>query len=612
MASARRPRRDAGGLCRALRRARSGRRLTGLLLVYLLVTALIGGRLAVVQVVAADTYRALGERQTQREVTLPAERGRLYDRAGDPLALSEEAAAVYADPAAIAGADTDVGAIATALAGHLDATPEAIREQLTADGRFVYLDRQLPYEVGEAVRAEQLPGVGVLSEPRRRYPAGSLAVRVLGHAGIDQQGLSGLELAHDDALTGEAGTLRVERAPGGVPITAAPRQVDPAEPGADLVLTLDRRVQLAAEQALTDALERYTAESASAVVLDAESAEILAMATAPTFEPSEFGEVDMATRRNRPVTDAFEPGSVAKVATVAAAIEEGVVDVDDRVHLPAAVEVGGKTFRDPHRTEATTATFADMVAGSSNVGTIEVAQRLGAPRLHEAFQRFGFGQQLDVGFPGETSGHLPPADEWWATSLPTIAIGQGVSASLVQLASMLQAVANDGRLVPPTFVRGHVDPAGRMQSAEPRSGREVVSAETAATVTDLLTGVVTDGTAQRAAVDGYAVAGKTGTAQKPLPDQRGYQDDAYLATFVGFAPADDPDVVVAVVLDDPEPMWGGETAAPVFAEIAEEALRARRVPPQPDPPGPDVELDEPSAVGGELDVQAGGDAPPPP
>lgn len=581
----RRPSRPAGGpawrsLCEALRRSRSSRRLTWLLAAYLAVTALIGGRLLVVQVVAAEDYRELGERQTHREITMPADRGRLYDRSGTPMALTETAAAVYADPSAIRRADAEPGEIAATLAGHLDADTGALRERLTRDTSFVYVERQLPHALGEAIRAERLPGVGVLEEPTRRYPSGSLAAAVLGYVGIDHEGLAGLELQHDDALAGTAGALQVERAPGGVPISAAPREGQPPVPGDDLVLTLDRRVQLAAEETLERALDTHDAAAGSAVVLDARTAEVLGMATVPGFDPEQIGAVEPARRRNRPVTDAFEPGSAAKAITVAAALEADVVSADEELVLPAEIEVGGKTFRDPGREEDTIATFAEAIAKSSNVATIRVAQRLGAERLHAAYERFGFGRPTGIGFPGETAGSLPPVDEWWATSLPTIALGQGTSASLLQLAGMMQTLANDGQRRAPTLLRGEVGSDGQLQPVAASEADRVVSPEAAAVATDVLTGVVADGTGRRAAVDGYRVAGKTGTAQKPHPDRRGYQEDSYLATFAGFAPADDPEIVVAVVLDDPEPMWASQTAAPVFADILEETLRVRRVPPR--------------------------------
>jgi cell division protein FtsI (penicillin-binding protein 3) len=551
-----------------------------LLAAYFAVTAVIGGRLVVVQVLAAEQYQALGERQTQREVTLPAGRGRLYDRTGAPLALSEPAAAVYANPQAIEQADTPPREIARALARHLDLSQETLSERLTRKAGFVYLSRQLPRDVGEAVRAERLPGVGVLEEPIRRYPNGSLAAAVLGYVGIDHRGLAGLELAHDAALAGQTGTLRVERAPGGVPISNAPREVEPAVPGDDLMLTLDRRIQLAAEDALSGALDTHQAKAGAAVVLDADTAEVLAMASVPGFDPADLDAAEPAQRRNRPVTDAFEPGSVAKVVTFAAAIEAGVASQGQRWSLPAELEVGGTTFTDPSRSETTGAALDEIVANSSNVGTIKIAQQLGRQRLHDAFAAFGVGTPTGIEFPGETDGSLPPVADWWATSLPTIAIGQGVSVSLLQLAGMMQTLANDGQRIAPTLVRGEIDPTGRLRPVAAPPRHQAVSAETAAVTTRLLNGVVERGTGQRADVEGYAVAGKTGTAQKPHPDRRGYQQGAYLGTFAGFAPADNPEIAVAVVLDEPDPIWGGQTAAPVFADIAKKALQTRRVAPQ--------------------------------
>lgn len=595
-------------LSRAQRRARPSRRLQVVAACYLLLVLLIAGRLVTVQVVAADTYRALGERQTVREVTLQAGRGALYDRAGSPLAITQSAAAVYGDPALLAEADVDPTEVASELAPLIDRDPQELAARLSDDRGFVYLARQLPNEAGEAVRDAALPGVGVLEEPSRRYPGGSLAASVLGFAGIDDRGLSGLELAYDDVLAGEPGSLRMEQTHSGLPISTAPRQVREPVAGADLLLTLDRRVQDAAEAQLATALEDYDAGAGAAVVLDADTAEVLAMASAPGFDQSEIGSVDPDERRNRAVTDAFEPGSVAKVITAAAAIEHGVVDADEELRLPPAIQVGGKRFRDPHRGETTELSFAEVIARSSNVGTISVAQQLGSERLHDAFADFGYGRPTGLGFPGETSGALLPVDEWWNTSLPTIAIGQGVSGSLLHMASSLQTIAGGGERVEPTLVRARTGPDGSQQPVDPAPRHRVVSPETAATMTELLVGVVDDGTGGNAAVEGYQVAGKTGTAQKAAADRRGYEPGSYTATFAGFAPADDPELVVAVMLEDPEPIWGGQTAAPTFAAIMSEALAARRVAPDlPAPNGGDV----PAPEDGDQPLPDGDDVPPP-
>lgn len=569
------------GLQRALRRARPGPRLAVLLIVYALATGLMGWRLVSVQVVSASEYRSLAERQLQREIELPASRGKLYDRSGEPLAMSLASATVYANPRALRDpdADADPDEVAARLAPLLERPAEELAERLRRDAAFVYLARQLPRAVGEQVTALELTGVGVLSEPRRVYPSPGLASQVLGFAGTDNTGLAGLELAYDGVLAGEPGRLWLERAPGGLTIGAAPREVVPARPGTDLVLTIDRQIQWATEAVLDRALERYQAKGAAAVVVDTRSGEILAMAAAPRFDPTRIGDSDGYARRNRALTDVFEPGSVNKVVTAAAALEEGLVRPDEVFTVPDHHTVGTKRFRDAYPHEPERWTFADVIAKSSNVGTIMVAERLGDARMYDYLERFGYGRPTGLDFPGESGGVLPPVDSWWDTSLPTIAIGQGVSATLLQVAGVFGVVASGGEWVEPTLVRGTVGADGRLRPAEAPERERVIGEDTAATLSRMLVGVVEEGTGALAAVPGYAVGGKTGTAQKPSETERGYEEGAYIATFAGMAPAEDPALVTAVMLDEPTPFWGSQTAAPVFSEIMEFALSHRRVPP---------------------------------
>ncbi len=567
------------GFAGAVGRARSGRRLGVFLLIYLLLTVAIGWRLVTVQVVSADEYRAAAEQQATREVTLPAERGAIYDRAGDPLAISVPASTVYANPRLLARAEIDPTYVAADLEPLLDADLDALMERLTRDSGFVYLGRQLPRAVGEQVAAMRLPGIGVVEEPRRRYPAGPLAAQVVGFAGLDGEGLSGLEVALEAELAGEPGLLRQERAPGGVEISASPRQVEPSVPGRDVVLTLDRPIQDAAERLLAEAVDEHDAIGASAVVLDVETGEILAMASQPGYDPAAIGEATAYERRNRAVTDVFEPGSVNKAITVAAAIEEGVVDPGETFEVPTSITIGGKPFSDASHRAAGPLTVEEIMAQSSNVGTIQIAQRLEEAQLLEHLRAFGLGTPSGADFPGESGGIVPHLEHWYATTKPTVAIGHGVSGTLLQTAGVFQTIANDGVRVEPRVVRGSVEDGALVAAAEtPR--HDVLSPSTAAAVRDLLVAAVEDGTGEAAAVPGYRVAGKTGTAQKPSTTSRGYEPGAYIATFGGFAPAEEPSVAIAVMVDEPQgDFYGGVVAAPLFAELMDAALARRRVTP---------------------------------
>lgn len=545
-----------------------------MLVVWVLVTAAVATKLVVVQVVDAEGYRDQAAAQTHRQIVLPAERGMLTDRDLNPLAISLAAATVYVNPVDLRESGADLGDTVERLAEVLDLEPERVRGVLTSEAAFAYLARQVPREVGEEVSDLQVPGVGVIAEPVRDYPGGDLAAPVLGVAGIDHVGLSGLEGQHHDALAGEAGRVWMERAPGGVEITAAARILEPTVPGADLVLTLDRGIQAETEDALRDVVAEQRADGAAAVVLDPHTGEVLAMASIGA---------DGRPGRNVAVTDTYEPGSVDKVITVSAALEEGLVDVDDSVYVPTSVEVGGAVFREAHGGDEVL-TIGDVMTRSSNVGTIGIAQRLGEDRLQQWVERFGYGRPTGLGFPGEASGLVADVEDWSATSLPTIAIGYGVSATLLQVANVLATVANGGERVQPSLVRGElVD--GELRGTAPAPRERVVSERTADAMARMLTGVVEseEGTGALAAVPGYPVAGKTGTARQPSTTSRGYEEGAYIATFAGFAPADDPALVVAVMVDHPrEQIFGGTVAAPVFSRITSFALASQRVPPTSD------------------------------
>lgn len=573
-------------------------RLRWLLAIYVLVAAVIVGQLARVQLVDSSGYADRSAAQRARTIELAGERGRIYDRDGDVLATTIQSATVYADPRAFRGGRTPDGLTvppasdpheaAQQLAPLLGRDADDLVERMQQEAHFVYLARQLDHTVGQEVLTLGIDGVGVIGEPRRVYPAGGLAGQVVGFTGIDNEGLQGLEARYDDLLRGRPGMLALERAPGGLDIASGVRELIPSEPGTDLVLTLDRDVQAVAERAASEAVAAHGAVGASVVVIEVATGDVLAMASSPTFDPNHRRDADPATWRNRAVTDVFEPGSTQKALTIAAAIEEGLVDEDSVFEVPSGVRIGNKTFTDSTRQETTDRTLTEVMERSSNVGTIVVAQELGPELLESYLRSFGEGTSLGTGFPGEASGLLPASSGWWDTSLPTIAIGQGVAVTLLQLANSYATIANDGVAVTPRILRGTVGDDGRLTPSPEPVERRVVSAATAEQVQRMLEQVVAGeaGTGSRAAVDGFRVAGKTGTARKPNPDARGYSDK-YVASFVGFAPVEDPQLVVGVMIDEPFPYYGGVVAAPVFSEVMEAALASRRV--RPD--GTDVTLE---------------------
>jgi cell division protein FtsI (penicillin-binding protein 3) len=560
------------------RRGDSKRRLLFVLALTMVAFLAISSRLIVLQVLDATSLDEAAAKQRLRTIELPAERGRIFDRDGGDLALSVPARTVYAQPRLI----RDPAGTARRLAPLLGQPARTILGRLRSGSSWTYLARKIPVANGQAVARLDLPGIGVLSDTRRRYPSGSLAAQVLGFVGTDGTGLAGVEQRYQGLLAGRSGQMLLEQDPSGRPIPQGQRSTEPARPGSDVVLTIDQNIQYVAERALAAAVRQYKARAGSVVVMVPRTGELLAVANVPTFDPNRFGSSSDEARRNRAVTNVYEPGSTNKVITAAAALDAGVVRPTTMVTIPPELPLcpGIHPFHDSHQHGTERLSFADVVAQSSNIGTIRVATRLGAERLAKAELDFGYGRRTGVDLPGETPGIVRPQQSWTCPDLGTNAIGQGVAVSVLQMARVYASVANGGLLVQPTLLRGTVDERGDFHASQRPTPRRVVSAQTAQTLTAILEGVVREGgTGTRAALDDWTVAGKTGTAQVPGP-RGGYLPGAYVASFMGYAPAEDPRVVVAVVIDRPtQGIYGGTVAAPVFREVAGYALRHLEVPP---------------------------------
>ncbi|HEY8200062.1 MAG TPA: penicillin-binding protein 2 [Actinomycetota bacterium] len=573
-------------------RFRPGLRLLTLLFFFLAGSGLIGGRLVQVQGLDARRFETLAADQRERRFVLPPQRGSILDRSGGELAMSLDMQTIVANPRFVPH-DPGRDVAAREIAAALGVGEGSIRNKLASPGGFVYLARKVDPAVAARVRDLGIPGVETFTESKRVYPAGRLASQVIGFAGMDNEGLEGLELQYDSKLRGSPGELLIERDPSGQSIPSGVHQLTPPRPGEDIVLTIDREIQYQAQVALAGAVKSWNAKGGSVIVMDPRDGDILAMANAPDFDPGDVAASSPADRRNRAVVDVYEPGSASKVVTAAAALETRVVKPKDVLLVPDQYKVANRTFHDAHAHPTTNLTFADIIEESSNVGTIKVAQRLGKDRLYSYLDKFGYGRATGIAFPGESSGILPEPDKWWPTSMGTVPIGQGVAVSALQIASVYATVANRGVSVPPRLVGATVDAAGKRHEVAREESHRVIGPETATTLTRILLGVTEGehGTARAAAIPGYQVAGKTGTAQKPRTDGRGYQ--GYIASFIGFAPASNPRLVVAVVLDDPSPIWGGVTAAPVFKDVMQFSLRRLGIGPGPvlppvgDPSGSD-------------------------
>lgn len=560
-------------------------------LLVLLVVMMIGltgvmARLSVLQVREGGSYEERGYSQRLRTFTLPAQRGSILDASRQPLALSVEARDVYADPRFVEDAAAAAAAIAPVLG--LDVAP--VRRSLVGEGSFSFVARQVDVSTAQRLEAMQIPGIGFLPVPKRSYPDGPLAAQLLGYVGTDGVGLAGLEYQYQDMLQGSPGELRQEMSPSGQPIVYGLDELSAPVPGDDLVTTLDRQFQYQVQAALAAAVKANRAKGGTVIVMDPHSGDISAMASYPGFNANAFAQAEEAAKRNSALVDAFEPGSVNKVITAAAAIQERAVALNQRFEVPDQMVVSGFTIHDSHPHPIEQMTLGDIIAESSNIGAAKVAQQIGKPTMSSYLARFGFGRTTGTGFPGETPGAVPPLAEWSDASLATIAYGQGLAVSPMQMASVYATIANHGVWVQPRLASGAIDGDGVLHPADPAPTRRVISSATADTVTRMLASVVQDGTGTLAQIPGYQVAGKTGTALKVDP-RTGRYGRKYVASFIGFLPASDPQVVIAVIIDEPATMYGGVASAPLFQQLARYSIQRLGI-----TPGDPVAL-PPSAMG---------------
>ena len=514
-----------------------------------------------IQVVKGPEYAAMALRQHRETVVVPAARGTIFDRDGDPLALGKQMTTVYANPKQV-NRPRDL----TLAAGRiLGVEPSVVYPLLTDRSRgFVYIARKVDPLKAEKLKKLGFAGVGFYPEELRFYPQGPVASQVLGYAGLDNRGLEGLERKFDRVLSGVPGSQTIVKDPFGRALDVVETKRE--RPGRNIRLTIDDQVQAQAETILQQTVARWGARSATAVVMDPSNGSVLAMATAPRFNANRFPTTRADRRRNRAVTDTYEPGSTFKLVTISAALEDHVVSPQTSFVLPPTIKVADRVIHDSHPRGTERLTVKQIIEQSSNVGTVTVAERLGAGRLANWVNRFGFGKPTGIDFPGESPGFALPLDQWSGSTIGTVPIGHGIAVTPIQMARAYSAIANGGILVRPRIV-DRID--GRPTSE--RRGHRVISRHVSKQMLSLLRGVVVEGTGTEAAVPGYTVAGKTGTAAKIDPDGT-YSTSRYVASFVGLVDDD----------HDHEPhgdIYGGAVAAPAFREIARFDLQHFEIPP---------------------------------
>ncbi len=527
-----------------------------------------------IQGVSGGRLSAEAQNQQVDTVEVPGSRGTIYDRTGRELAVSEDAATVFATPYQV----EDPAETAHKVAKVLDLDQDDVLESLAdRESGFSYIARKVDLVDAEKVRKLELPGIGLLPDSRRIYPQGELAGQVIGTVGIDNQGLTGLEASEDELLHGTDGEREVTRDALGDELERD--TIASASTGADLKLTLDASLQAETERVLAEVGQTFQPDGATAIVMDPRNSEILAMANWPGVDPSNPGDADPEALGNMATGFTYEPGSTYKAFTVAGALEQGLVTPSTVFELPPSIQVADRVIEEAHEGVGYgSLTVADILKYSSNVGAVKIGLELGAERYDHWIRRFGFGKPTGIPFPGEEQGIVIPVEDYSGSTMGNLPIGQGLSVTPMQMVAAYAAIADGGMLREPRLI---VSENGEPVAADP--GKRVITRGHADELREMLEGVfAAGGTAQEVHVPGYTLAGKTGTAQKVDPDTGTYSETEFVASFVGFAPAQDPQLLVSVVVDNPKGgnYYGGTVAAPAFGEIARFALPYLRIPQQ--------------------------------
>jgi cell division protein FtsI (penicillin-binding protein 3) len=539
------------------------RRIGLLFAVFLALLAIAAVRATWIGTVKAGSLKSRAATQQVEDLTVPARRGTITDRNGVELAVTEDSVTVFANPMQI----DNPAAVAAKLEPLVDVPAAELIEKLSDRSKgFVYLRRKVDATNGGKVEKLGIEGIGTVVEPKRTYPQGHLASQLIGTVGIDNEGLSGLEYSQDETLRGNDGQRRLVKDAMGETVSLIESEY--AEPGEDIRLTIDAAIQERVETVLGGVGQTYQPKGATALVMDPRSGELLALANWPRVDANDPGGAPGYALKNRAIVDSYEPGSTFKAFTVAGALEQELIEPETEMDLPPTLQVADRTIGEAHDRGGIRLTVADILAQSSNVGSVMIGLKLGAERFDRWVRRFGFGSLTDIELPGEAPGIVPRPREYSGSSMGNLPIGQGLAVTPIQMAAAYTAIANHGVMRVPHVIAGNEKP-----------GRRVLSRQTADQVSRMLEGVLAPGgTAQEAAVDGYGLAGKTGTAEKA--ENGTYSKTKFFASFIGYAPARDPRLLVAVMVDEPQgEIYGGAIAAPAFEEIVEFALPYLRIPP---------------------------------
>ncbi len=525
-------------------------------------------RLGFIQIFKASSYFLLAQNQSRTVIEMRPARGKIFDVKGRELALDVRLDSLYSVSRDVKKKDL----VAGALARILGTDRGEILNRLSREKLFVWIARKISPNKVDAIKKLKVEGLGFVKESQRVYPKGETACHLVGFTDIDNNGLEGIELNYNSFLKGVPGWRMAQKDAKQRELISKQMELVPPVDGYNIHLTLDEVIQSVAEKALAEGCKKHNAIGGSVIVMDPKSGDILAMATYPLYDLNNAKKSSVDARRNRTITDLFEPGSVFKAITLSGILEDKTFGLDEKFDCEnGSWAVAGKVLHDHHGYGILS--FREVIEKSSNIGTVKGAMRLGADKLYKYIKGFGFGAKTGIGLAGEVSGITPSPKNWSRSSIINIPIGQGVAVTPIQLASAFAAIANNGLLMKPRLITHIDDGDGKIiQSYDPESTREIISKQTALQVRSVLEGVVSQGTGKKAQVPGFRAAGKTGTAQKLMPDGS-YSHDKFFASFVGFVPYDEPKIVIAVLIDEPHPVYyGGDVAAPIFSRVAGEIL----------------------------------------
>ncbi len=547
------------------------RRIRVVLFIFLVLFCSVIGKTFYLQTVRADDFSQMASDQQVKEFKFPARRGTIFDRNGRELAVGQDAKSITVDPYYV----EDALSTARFLAPLLKIDERELLAKMADNDRSssIYLARKVDPAIAATIDDAHIAGIWIHSEEKRFYPQKQVAAQVVGYAGTDNQGLAGIELQLDDVLTGTGGSQRIVFDPTGKQIETL--SLEEGSRGQDVTLTIDQSLQFEAEKVLSETASKWSAKGAACIIMNPKTGEIYAMANTPTVDANSFNQLSDEQRRNRTVTDNYEPGSVFKAVTVAAGLEEGAVAPGQTYYLPPTIELGGRTIKDAVDRGEVDWDLGQILTHSSNVGAVTVGIRTGEEKLDSWIRKFGFGQPTGIDFPGEATGIVWAPQDWSESTIGNVPIGQGLSVSAIQMAVAYSTIANNGVAVTPRLVKsiGGEDVA-------PAEGRRIMSEGNARLLRGYMQQVVEDGGAPLAQIEGYHVAGKTGTAQKALPDGSGYSEENYIGSFIGMIPASDPQMVMLVMVDEPHPFGGGSTvAAPAFQKIGQFSLQKLEIAP---------------------------------